>query len=248
MTRVFALVAAAVVTLSCTSAEAQIFNRFDSYQRFTSDFDRYRSDRHRDDRRHDDRYRARYSGGHLDAPVHQCSVAELERLADQLAEVARHLHDDAYQLSRGYERTHAIIGTVSKLERLQEHMHRVLRDAARSRYASSSLISHVAADMNEARSLMLSLHSELRRQGYHGACPQDLVAIKHMQRVITDEALPLLQRMELTLYGSTHHDVLPSRHDVHASSRYPVESRRTVKYPTRRTTTRLSLPGFSIQF
>ncbi|MCM2371621.1 hypothetical protein [Aporhodopirellula aestuarii] len=231
MTRCFALVAAAIVaTFTCSSANAQVFNRFGFYPRPVQ------TQTH-----HDDFHSSHHSGSHHDSHVHQASVRELDRLADQLAEVARHLHDDAHQLSQDYEHSHGIEVTVTKLERLQEHMHHILHDAANSRYASSSLIHHVAEDMNSVRSLLLTLYRELQHQGYDGVRHQDYIAINHMRGVITGEALPLLQRMELALYGSTSH------HDVHTYQRRST-SRQPVTYQRPRSSTGISLPGFTIRF
>lgn len=239
MIRVFALaLVAATVSFTGSSANAQVFSRFGFSTRPVQSVDR-----HYDNSRH-----SYHSGRHHDSQVHHASVAELDRYADQLAEVARHLHDDAHQLSQDYEHSYSIERTVVKLERLQEHMHQILHNAANSRYASSSLIAHVASDMNSVRSLLLTLYRELQHQGYDGARQCDYVAINHMRQVITDEALPLLQRMELTLYGSTHHRDVHDIHDVHSSHRYPVNNHHSTNSTRRRSSTRLSLPGFSIQF
>lgn len=231
MTRAVPLFSAAVVTFTCTlfigsSAHAQGFNRFGFSPRPVPTFDR----------RHNESYSSHYSGSHQVSPVHQVSIAELDRHADQLAEVARHLHDDAHQLSQDYEHSHSIALTVTKLEQLQEHMHQILHGAANSRYASSGLIGHVAEDMNGVRSLLLTLQRELQHQGADGARQRDYVAIHHMRQVITGEALPLLQRMELSLYGASQH------HDLHTSHRPAID---TYLPPNaiRRPSTRLNLPG-----
>ncbi len=236
MTRAIPLLAAAVVTFTCTmftgsSAHAQGFNRFGFFPRSVPTVDRH----------HNESYSSHHSGSHPVSPVHHVSVAELDRHADQLAEVARHLHDDAHQLSLDYEHSHSIESTVTKLERLQEHMHQILHAASNSRYASSDLIHHVVEDMNSVRSLLLTLHRELQHQGFDGARHHDYVAINHMRQVITGEALPLLQRMELSLYGSTQH------HDVHTSHRHAIDTHQP-STTRRRPSTRLSLPGLQIRF
>lgn len=236
MTRAVPLLAAAVVAFTCTlftvsSAHAQGFNRFGFFPRPVPTVDRH----------HQESHSSHHSGSHRVSPVHHVSVAELDRHADQLAEVARHLHDDAHQLSQDYEHSHSIEITVTKLEQLQEHMHQILHTAANSRYASSGLIEHVAKDMNSVRSLLLTLHRELLHQGADGARHHDYVTIHHMRQVITGEALPLLQRMELSLYGASQH------HDVHTSHRPAID---TYLPPNamRRPTTRLNLPGLQIRF
>lgn len=235
MTRATPLLAAAVVTFTCTlfsgaSANGQGFNRFGFYPRSVPTADHH----------HNDFHSSHHSGSHAVTPVHHASVAELDRLADQLAEVIRHLHDDAHQLSQNYEHSRSIELTVTELEKLQEHMHRILHAASNSRYASSELIHHVVEDMNSVRSLLVTLHRELQHQGLDGVHRHDYVAISHMRQVITTEALPLLQRMELTLYGS-------AQHDVHTSYRHPTNIHQppTARRPSSR---RLSLPGFTIRF
>lgn len=236
MTRAIPLLAAGMVAFICTlftgtSAHAQGLIRLGFFPRTVPTVDRHRHDTHR----------SHHSGGRTVFPTHHASIAELDRQADQLAEVARHLHDDAHQLSQDYAHSHSIESTVMKLERLQEHMHQMLHAASNSRYASSDLIDHVAEDMNSVRSLLLTLHRELQHQGMDGARRQDYVTIRHMRQVITGEALPLLQRMELTLYGS------PQRHDVHTSHRHAIDTHHRSHSP-RRPSTRLSLPGLQIQF
>lgn len=237
MTRAIPLLtAAAVVTFTCTifaggSAHAQGFSRFGFFPRSVPTADRH----------HHESYSSHHSGSHRVSRLHHVSIADLDHHADQLAEVARHLHDDAHQLSQDYEHSHSIESTVMKLEKLQEHMHQILHVASHSRYASSGLIDHVAEDMNSVRSLLLTLHRELQHQGLDGARYRDYVAINHMRQVITGEALPLLQRMELSLYGSAQHP------DVHTSHRHAIDTHQP-STTRRRSSTQLSLPGLQIRF
>ncbi len=236
MTRAIPLLVAAVVTFACTAftgtaSHAQGFGRFGFFPRPEPTVDRHSNDS----------YSSHHSGSHGESPVHHVRVAELDRHADQLAEVARHLHDDVHQLSQGYEHSHSIESTVTNLEKLQEHMHQILHAASNSRYASSGLIDHVAEDMNSVRSLLLTLHRELQHQGYDGARHHDYATINHMRHVITGEALPLLQRMEFAMYGTTQH------HDVHTSYRPTIDTYQPTT-TRRRSSMQLNLPGLQIRF
>ncbi len=172
MTRPFALLAAFAVMITAVECSAQGIHRHPS---------------HGHDYWHHD--------------FHTPDVVQLDAYADQLAKVARHLHEDAHQLSQDYEHSESIERYVDNVDRLQQHLHEILHGAVESGYQSSSLFVHAKNDVRQVRSLMGRLYRELEHQGYDGARTQDFHAIAHMRQVIVQEAYPLIRQMETELYG-----------------------------------------------
>lgn len=152
------------------------------------------------------------------APPHVPSVAQLDEYADQLAKVARHLHEDAHKLSQDYEHSHSIEGYVDQVDRLQQHMHTILHEAAEQNRLSTGLLTHIKSDVRQAKLLFSRLYGELQHQGYDGARTTDFYAMAHMREVIVTEANPLIRQLEIALYGYSHTD------DFHRTYRHPVPS------------------------
>ncbi len=144
--------------------------------------------------------------------AHTVNLALLDTYADQLAVVARHLHEDAHRLSQDYEHSAAIESFVDQVDRLQTHLHELLHDAAAHGHQTSTIIQHTKSDVQQARNLFVGLYQELAHQGVDGARSGDFYAIQHMRQVITSEALPLIQRMELGLYGNSSHTGVHTSH------------------------------------
>lgn len=159
-----------------------------------------------------------YQHGHLldhdywHRPVHVPNVAQLDAYSDQLAKVARHLHEDAHKLSQDYEHSESIENYVDNVDRLQQHMHEILHEAAETGTQSSALTTHVKSDVRQVKNLIYRLAGELSHQGYDGARTADFHAMVHMRQIIDQEALPLIQQLEIALYGYLPTDHLQSFH------------------------------------
>ena len=147
---------------------------------------------------------------HVD--VHVPNVAQLDAYSDQLAKVARHLHEDAHKLSQDYEHSEAIEYYVDNVDRLQQHMHAILHEAAETGTQSAALATHVKSDVRQVRNLINRLSFELSHQGYDGARTEDFHAMVHMRQIINQEALPLIGQLEVELYGYAPNDHLQSFH------------------------------------
>ncbi|EMI16812.1 secreted protein [Rhodopirellula maiorica SM1] len=150
---------------------------------------------------------------------HVPNIAQLDEYADQLAKVARHLHEDAHKLSQDYEHSHSIEGYVDQVDRLQHHMHTILHEAAEQNRLSTGLLEHIKSDVRQAKSLFSRLYGELHHQGYDGARTNDFYAMAHMREVIVSEANPLIRQLETALYGFSHSS------DIHHTYRRPLHSR-----------------------
>ncbi|WP_442509450.1 hypothetical protein SH528x_001022 [Novipirellula sp. SH528] len=149
---------------------------------------------------------------------HVPNVVQLDDYADQLAKVARHLHEDAHKLSQDYEHSHSIEGYVDQIDRLQQHMHTILHEAAEQNRQSTGLTEHIKSDVRQAKALLARLYGELQHQGYDGARTNDFYAMAHMREVIVSEANPLIRQLEIALYGYSQSS------DIHSSYRHPVPS------------------------
>jgi hypothetical protein len=145
---------------------------------------------------------AQYIVPHHPAAIDRVTLVQLDRLADQLADIAAHLHEDSHQLSPHYFHSAAIEAYVVELEELQRHLHLVLHQAVNSNSQSRWLITHVRSDLSQTRQLLNRLYAELHHQGLDGACPEDLRLIAHMRRIITRQAFPLMETMEAELSGT----------------------------------------------
>jgi len=167
--------------------------------------------------------------GHLPAHdywhhnVHVPDVAQLDRDANTLASIARHLHEDAHELSQDYHHSEAIEHYVDKIDRLQHHMHELLHDAVVSGRQSSGLISHIKSDVRQVKSLLSQLYGELSHQGFDGARPNDFQLMAHMRQIIVQQAYPLAKKMEAELCGF-------NSHSIHSTHRYPIQRSRVIRY------------------
>lgn len=166
------------------------------------------------------------------APIQQTDVRKLDRLADQLAEAAKHLHEDAHQLRQDYEHSVAIEAYVDRLDRLNEHMHRILHVAARRGYLTGGEMRHISGDVQQVRSLAIRLDKELEHQRFDGARPCDFRALDHMRQVIAVEVFPRVRAMEyeLNFRNTSHHDV---HHDSHGPLPYTASRPRSVFHISR---------------
>ena len=144
--------------------------------------------------------------------VHVPDIAQLDTYSDQLAKVARHLHEDAHQLSQDYEHSEAIEHYVDRVDRLQKHMHEILHEAAEQGVVSTVLISHVKSDVRSVASLVSQLDGQLSHQAKDGARTADFHAISHMRQIIASEMRPLLQQINVELYG---HVAAVQRQPIH---------------------------------
>lgn len=163
-----------------------------------------------------------HSGSH--SSYHSPNVRLLDQQADQLAEVVKHLHDDAHQLMQNYEHSREIESFVSRLEVLTEHMHDLLHGANNRGHLSASLERHLGEDVRTARSLIQALDSNLHHQGFDGALTRDYHHMTHMRSVIANEATPLLRSLDMNLFGycaysSVRRDV---HHGAHRDTHAPV--------------------------
>ena len=167
-------------------------------------------------------YTSHHSSSYHSGSHHTPNVHLLDQQADQLAEVVKHLHDDAHQLMQNYEHSREIESFVSQLEDLTEHIHELLHGASNRGYLSASLEHHLGDDVRKARSLIRALDSNLHHQGFDGALTRDYHHMTHMRTVIASEATPLLRSLDMNLFGycaySTvrrdfHHG---THHDTHA--------------------------------
>ena len=155
------------------------------------------------------------------------NLRQLDTYSDQLAEVARHLHEDAHKLSQDYEHSASIERSVDSLDQLQQHMHQIIHRELESGFQSTSLATHVKSDVRKVRSLLSTVYRELEHQGFDGARTLDFQAIAHMRRIVVEQAMPLVRKMEIELYGyaldrpvHTHRQPTHSRDWGHYSSRY----------------------------
>ena len=163
------------------------------------------------------------------APVHQTTdVRKLDRLADQLIEAAKHLHEDAHQLGQDYEHSATIEATVDRLDRLNKHMHNILHLATRRGYLTSGEMRHISGDVQQIRSLAIRLDKELEHQRFDGARPHDYQSLDHMRQVIASEVFTRVRSMEyeLNFRSTPHHDV--HHDDVHHASPYTANRPRNV--------------------
>ncbi len=154
-------------------------------------------------------------------------VVKLDAYADQLAQVARHLHEDAHSLSPNCVHSRSIELYVDRIDRLQHHMHDLLHDAAASGRYSSSLNRHIQTDVQQVRALFTHLYGELQHLEIDGVRSRDNYTIGHMLRIMTTEAFPLLRRMETLLDDCLH--------DVHRaeSHRWPTTQQNWARQRTR---------------
>ncbi len=169
-----------------------------------------------------DRYQTYRPDWHDDHYIsHRPDVNKLDRWADQLAEAAKHLHEDAHELGQDYEHSRGIEAYVARLDRLNEHMHEILHRAADRHHLSSSELRHVAKDVQEVRRLAIRLDGELEHQRYDGARTHDFHALDHMRQIIAREIFPLVRSMEYEMdYRSTaDHEPIHS-HDRYRVSRF----------------------------
>jgi hypothetical protein len=153
-----------------------------------------------------------YGHDYWHPPVHVPNVAQLDAYSDQLAKVARHLHEDAHKLSQDYEHSVAIEQYVDSVDRLQQHMHEILHEAAETGTQSWALTAHVKSDVRQVKHLIYRLTGELSHQGLDGARTEDFHAMVHMRQIISQEALPLIRQLEVELYGYTPNDHIQSFH------------------------------------
>jgi hypothetical protein len=158
---------------------------------------------------------------------HPPDVVRLDSDSDRLAAIARHLHEDAHDLSQDYEHSEGIEGYVDQIDRLQQHLHHILHEAAESKTQSTELFEHVKSDVRQVKSWLNRLYMELQHQGFDGARTADYHAMLHMRRIIVNDAFPLVRQMESELYGhalfddhwsTSHHRDLGAR-DLGARSR-----------------------------
>ncbi|KAA5542283.1 hypothetical protein FYK55_15910 [Roseiconus nitratireducens] len=214
MLRLIPAAAVLVVAFSATTSHAQVLPRVQrilsainppqtsgAYPRATVDTRRYESYRPSTDFH-------QHRG-------HGIDLRQLDRYSDQLAEVARHLHEDAHRLSPDYEHSQGIEAYVDRLDRLNAHMHDILHHAAGVGHLSSGEIRHLREDVNEVRRLAIRLDGELEHQRYDGARTQDFHALQHMRVIIAQEMFPLIRRMEYAL--DVHARPLHGHHDPHGS-------------------------------
>lgn len=147
-----------------------------------------------------DLYRIRHHD-YWNHDLHRPNVAVLDQLTDRLAIVARHLDEDACKLSQDYRNSHRVKHYVTRLARLQHHMHDLLHDASRRCHQSQALVNHLKGDVRESKVLLERLDRELEYQGFDGVRPCDARLLVHMREVILREAFPLITRLENELYG-----------------------------------------------
>ena len=138
-------------------------------------------------------------------------VVQLDQWADGLAQAARHLHEDAHQLGQDYEHSRSIEAYVSRLDRLNEHMHGILHRAAGRRHLSTSEIRHVAGDVLDVRRLAIRLDRELAHQRIDGARTQDFHALDHMRQIIRNMEYELDYR-SIAHHGPRHPTYTAHRH------------------------------------
>lgn len=158
---------------------------------------------------------------------------QLDRYADQLADIGKHLHEDAHLLSQDYEHSAAIERYVEEMERLQHHMHEILHNAVQSGRQSTSLTRHLKEDVRQVNSYLNRLYGELNHQSQDGARSSDFRAMAHMRNIIVGQAMPLVRRMEVSLYGYSHHGGSIHHDDVHILRQPEVINRREVVRPRR---------------
>tara|TARA_R110002049_G_scaffold2750_10_gene22478 strand:+ start:149266 stop:149991 length:726 start_codon:yes stop_codon:yes gene_type:complete len=143
----------------------------------------------------------RLDHGYWHQDVHVPDVVNLDHYSDQLASIARHLHEDAHKLSQDYEHSESIERHVDNVDRLQSHMHQILHHAVESGRQSMSLTAHVSEDLRQVKQLLTSLYGELQHQGFDGARTQDYYAMNHMRQILAQHAFPLVRQMEIELFG-----------------------------------------------
>jgi hypothetical protein len=151
---------------------------------------------------HAQRYDHDYWHPQSHVPYHHVpSITTLDHYSDQLANLARHLHEDAHKLSQDYEHSEAIEHYVDNVDRLQTHMHEILHHAVETGRQSTGLITHVMEDVRQVKSLFSKLSGELQHQGIDGARTHDFYAMSHMRQLLAQTAFPLIRQMEIELYG-----------------------------------------------
>ena len=91
---------------------------------------------------------------HEAAPRHQCDVARLTNMVGELGVVCSHLHEDAHQLSQDYANSAALEAYISRLDRLKQHTHEMLIQAASTGTYSSHTERFLQRDMSDVRSLL----------------------------------------------------------------------------------------------
>ncbi|TWT54007.1 hypothetical protein Pla22_16410 [Rubripirellula amarantea] len=216
MNRILAPIAFLTVAAICVPASAQRFSI--SIGRHSSHHDSHF------DSHHTSRHLSHHSGG-IGHIRHTPNIERLDNYADQLAEVARHLHDDAHMLSQDYEHSTAIEAYVSQLERVQEHLHEILHHSANRGRVSLGLIGHVQSDFRQVERLVSKLDRQLSHQTIDGARTRDFHTIRHMRGVIASEMRPLLSRVNQELYGFRG-NVDGDIHHGHSHRSTPIISRR----------------------
>jgi hypothetical protein len=122
------------------------------------------------------------------------------------------LHEDAHRLSQDYEHSKAIEHYVDSIDRLQQHMHKILHEAAETGMQSTALVTHVKSDVRQVKNLFYRLTGELSHQSYDGARTQDFHAMAHMREIINHQATVLLRQLEVELYGYAPRSYLDSFH------------------------------------
>ncbi len=142
-----------------------------------------------------------HQNGHWNHHAHTPDLIQLDHLSDRLANIAGHLHEDAHQLSQDYHHSRTIECLVDQLHQLQQHMHLVLHQSARSAFQRSSVIGHMRSDVRQTDILLKRLHGELQHQSVDGTRPSDLCLIAHMRQIIVGNAFPLVRLMESELFG-----------------------------------------------
>ncbi len=143
------------------------------------------------------------------SPRHQCDVARLTNMVGELEAVCTHLHEDVHQLSQDYGNSAALEAYISRLDRLKEHTHEMLIQAASTGTYSSHTERFLKRDISDVRSLLEKFYSLVTGQACVGARDHDLHLLDHMEQVILHEAYPLLVRIEVELYGRAQGDSCP---------------------------------------
>ncbi|MEM6469180.1 MAG: hypothetical protein AAF802_06390 [Planctomycetota bacterium] len=120
----------------------------------------------------------------------------LDRLADQLELAARHLHEDAIRLGQDYVHSPRLSFYVSRLDRLNGHLHDMIHRATDRGFLSEYEARYVSRDVQEIRLLATRLDAELLRQRRNGAQPCHFAAIDHMRDVLSLEIFAAIREME----------------------------------------------------
>ena len=133
--------------------------------------------------------------------IHRPDVIKLDRYADQLEQVAKHLHADVLRLGKECPYSAAIDEYVCRLDQLNEHLHDLLHRSADRGHLSTSYIRYVSNDIRTIRKLGTRLDVYLEHCRYETARPEDVGAIDHMRQIISNELFVLIRRMEHELDG-----------------------------------------------